>query len=129
MLVPYTEAEYKERLMGLSDDRSKVDTTLQPNGQQRDYLILSDAERAKGFKRPPRYMYVHKKCGGTTSMGNKLSETYARDPDFYCGTFCAVCGTHFNFKKPDGDENPDGVFYWKDIPETDATAQLGFERY
>lgn len=33
-------------------------------------------------------------CGATTTMGLALCETYARDPKFYGGTFCAVCGTH-----------------------------------
>lgn len=146
LLTAYDAEEYRERLkasaktadvaawlegkfdMGVTDDRSKLDASIDPStGQQRSYLVLSDEERAKGFKRPVRYSYVHTKCGSTTTMGAKLSETYARDPDFYCGTFCASCGTHFNFKKPDGEENPDGVFYWKDVPAGDPTRQLGFE--
>lgn len=32
---------------------------LKPNGQQRDYVILSDEERARGFVRPVRRNYVH----------------------------------------------------------------------
>lgn len=34
-------------------------------------------------------------CGGITTMGLALAETYARDPSFYGGTFCAHCRTHF----------------------------------
>jgi hypothetical protein len=34
-------------------------------------------------------------CGTTTTMGLALSETYARDPEFYGSTFCCNCGTHF----------------------------------
>lgn len=34
-------------------------------------------------------------CRATTTMGRSLAETYARDPEFYGGTFCAVCGSHF----------------------------------
>lgn len=30
-----------------------------PNGQQKDYVVLSDAERAKGFVRPVRAAYRH----------------------------------------------------------------------
>ena len=125
---PPTSDEYKE---------------LKDNGQQKDYIVLSDEERAKGFVRPYRDKYIHvgikprfplreltkeealqysgekyvsfeeypesehpavgrywtakqlKTCGGETVMGQKLSETYARDPKFYGATFCASCGNHF----------------------------------
>src|ERR1700742_19544 len=56
---------------------------LKENGQQKGYVVLSDAERAKGFVRPVRRTYVHAKCGVTTTMGHALAETYARDPNFY----------------------------------------------
>lgn len=36
-----------------------------------------------------------KGCGAVTTMGHALAETYARDPQFYSGTFCCGCGTHF----------------------------------
>lgn len=74
-------------------------------GQQKDYVVLSESERAKGFVRPYRDSYRHDKCGGVTTMGRALSETYARDPDFYSGTFCAICRSHF----PVGE---DGEFTW-----------------
>lgn len=66
-------------------------------GMHKDYWVLSKEERAKGFVRPVRRTYVHKKCGVATSMGNALSETYARDPKFYGSTFCvgSQCRTHF----------------------------------
>jgi hypothetical protein len=32
---------------------------LKPNGQQKDYVVLSEEERAKGFVRPVRRTYVH----------------------------------------------------------------------
>lgn len=86
------------------EDRSH--TELKSNGQQRDYVILSEEERAKGFVRPVRRGYVHKKCGTLTTMGQALAETYARDPSFYSGTFCCGCGRHFTFGEPDG------VFHW-----------------
>lgn len=38
---------------------------------------------------------VGKGCGGVTRMGVALAETYARDPRFYTGTFCATCRAHF----------------------------------
>jgi hypothetical protein len=70
-------------------------TELKPNGQQRDYVVLSAEERAKGFVRPVRRSYRHEKCGGVTSMSQAIAETYARDPGFYSGTFCTSCGAHF----------------------------------
>jgi hypothetical protein len=74
-------------------------------GMQKAYVVLSEEERAKGFVRPVRRSYQHVKCGGLTTMSVPLAETYARDPHFYSGTFCATCGSHF----PVGD---DGEFVW-----------------
>lgn len=34
-------------------------------------------------------------CGAATTMGQAIAETYARNPSFYVGTFCASCGDHF----------------------------------
>jgi hypothetical protein len=82
---------------------------LRPNGQQKAYVVLSEAERAKGFVRPVRRSYKHLTCGTVTTMGQALAETYARDPNFYSGTFCCGCGTHF----PVGE---DGNFVWADAP-------------
>lgn len=49
-------------------------------------------------------------CGTTTSMSQPLAETYARQPDFYGGTFCAHCRTHFNVGE-------NGEFVWLDNPD------------
>lgn len=64
-------------------------------GQHKDYWILSDEERAKGFVRPVRTSYVHKKCGMETTMGREIAETYARNPKFYGATFCCTCCDHY----------------------------------
>jgi hypothetical protein len=68
---------------------------LKENGQQKDYVVLSAEERAKGCVRPVRRTYRHIKCGSDTSMSQAIAETYARDPKFYGGTFCVQCGNHF----------------------------------
>jgi hypothetical protein len=68
---------------------------LKENGQQKGYIVLSEEERAKGFVRPYRDSYIHNKCGTLTRMNRAISETYARDPSFYNGTFCCGCGSHF----------------------------------
>jgi hypothetical protein len=83
-------------------------------GQQKDYVVLAEEERAKGFVRPVRRSYKHMKCGGVTTMGQTLAETYARQPNFYSGTFCCHCGTHF----PVGIE---GEFVWQGTDEKVGT--------
>lgn len=89
------------------EDRSH--TELKDNGQQKDYVVLCDKELSKGAVRHYRNSYRHLKCGSITTMGRSLAETYARDPGFYSGTFCAKCGGHF----PVG-EGGEFVWYEKD---------------
>lgn len=70
--------------------------TLDPTtGMQKGYVVLSEEERRKGFVRPVRRTYTHKRCGTRTTMGIGLAETYARDPEFYSGTYCAKCHAHY----------------------------------
>lgn len=107
-------------------DRSKVCTTsgrqadivraeqTEEIGQHKDYIVLCEDERKKGFVRPYRDSYKHVGalvttvreapmsvsrqrqggCGTVTTMGRALSETYARDPKFYGATFCVGCNEH-----------------------------------
>ena len=82
----------------------------------RSKQTLTDGSPVK----PYRDSYVHDKCGALTKMGRALSETYARDPYFYSGTFCVGCGAHFDLDQ----------FHWEDgepmapyLQETWATAQ------
>ena len=86
---------------------------LKSDGQQKDYVILSDEERAKGFVRL-RLKYIHVICGTEMRMGEKIAETYARDPHFYSGTFCVACRGHF----PVGE---DGEFVWSGTNEKVGT--------
>ena len=54
--------------------------------------------------------WTHKQlhgCGQVTTMSRSIAETYARDPGFYGGTFCASCGDYFPVGK-------DGEFVWQD---------------
>lgn len=69
-----------------------IDT--EPRGQAKAYLVLSEAERAKGFIRPVRQSYRHSTCGTITTMGIELAETYARQPTFYGATYCCGCRMH-----------------------------------
>lgn len=75
----------------IEDDHRELDPLT---GQQKDYIVLTTAERAKGFVRPVRKTYKHLKCGAVTTMSVDLAETYARDPKFYSGTFCVHCRVH-----------------------------------
>lgn len=82
-------------------------------GQQKAYVVLSAEERAKGFVRPVREAYRHLTCGTVTRMGRALAETYARQPNFYSGTFCVGCGDHF----PVGGKEFGGQFVWAGTEE------------
>lgn len=75
--------------------------------QQKAYVVLSEEERSKGYVRPVRFTYTHKKCNTDTSMGSAIAETYAREPHFYSGTFCYYCKQHFQLDE----------FVWKDTDE------------
>lgn len=80
-------------------------TEIEPEtGMQKGYIVLTPEERAKGFIRPIRRSYRHLKCGNTTTMALSIAETFARDPGFYSGGYCAFCRTHF----------PNAEFVWPD---------------
>lgn len=69
---------------------------IKDNGQQKGYVVLSKEERDKGFIRKLRRTYTHKTCGkNTTIHSDEIAETFAREPTFYSGTFCASCREHF----------------------------------
>ena len=122
--------EFRERLYGAGGGKlmsTKATTTTDgrpaeeadlsidhKTGQQRDYIVLSAEERAKGFVRPVRRSYTHTRCGTVTTMGRALAETYAREPHFYGATFCCGCGAHF----PVGEN---GEFLWEDSDEKVGT--------
>ena len=92
------------------------------DGQQEKYVVLSEEERSKGFVRPFRDRYIHLECGAKTTMGLALSETYARNPKFYGGTFCCGCGTHFPLRTPVG-----WNFEWMDGEPVGSTEEEASE--
>lgn len=80
-----------------SDPRLTRGADDAPGPQAEVYLVLSEAERAKGFVRPVRRSYKHvtgRACGTVTTMSVELAETYARDPYFYGSTYCCGCRMH-----------------------------------
>lgn len=94
--------------MSLTDDpndpRLSRGVDRAPRHQAEAYLVLSEAERARGFVRPVRQSYVHDACGAETRMALEIAETYARDPGFYGATYCVHCHMHL----------PVAEFRWSD---------------
>jgi hypothetical protein len=96
--------------MGLTTDPTDArlghGSDSEPGPQNPVYLVLSDAEIAKGYVRPYRATYRHVACSVNpemvTRMDEKLSMTYARDPGFYGSTYCVACRMH----------KPVGEFVW-----------------
>ena len=86
----------------------------EPAAQAEAYLVLSEAERARGYVRPVRVTYLHTgatpPCGTATTMALPLAETYARDPGFYGATYCCACRKHRPVEEFvwDGDGTPVG---------------------
>lgn len=95
-----------------------VDYSPVPTNEK--YLVLSEAERAKGFVRPVFRAYIHHdpECGVVTTMGLPLCETYARNPSFYGATYCAGCKMH----RPVGKH---GEFTWIDDNGGDTGILVG----
>lgn len=55
----------------VTDDHREINPLT---GQQKAYVVLSDAERAKGFVRPVRLSYVHVGVSGPTGELRDLTE-------------------------------------------------------
>lgn len=89
----------------IEDDHRELNPVT---GQQKDYIVLTSEERAKGFVRPVRRSYKHLTCHTVTTMSQDIAETYARDPKFYSGTFCVNCRKHLPLVEfvwePDGSQ-------------------------
>lgn len=96
-----------EEVTDPNDPRLGHGSDDEPTPQNAAYLVLSETERAMGFVRPVRQVYIHETCGGETRMAVALAETYARNPAFYGATYCVHCAKH----RPVG---ADGEFVWED---------------
>jgi hypothetical protein len=100
--------------MGTTSDRSDPRLThgadTEPVPQAEVYLVLSEAERKKGYVRPLRRSYIHLACNTVTRMAHDIAETYARQPSFYGAPYCIACRMH----RPVG---ADGEFVWLDTPD------------
>lgn len=94
-------------MTGTTSDRSDPGLhEIGSDGMQEKYLVLPDDEGLTDFIRPYRDRYKHLVCGGVTTMGRAIAETYAKSPLFYGGTYCAICHDHFPVGK-------DGQFVWE----------------
>ncbi len=110
-------------IMGLTDDPTDPrlthgadDPAGEPVDQAEVYLVLSEAERARGFIRPVRRSYWHSVCGTVTTMHQTIAETYAANPGYYGATYCVACGLH----RPVG---PGGEFHWAAADGSDPADQ------
>lgn len=74
-------------------------TVNEKNGMQKQYVVLTPEERAKGFTRPLRFEMTHTACGRSTRLHIDIAETYARKADFYDGTYCYYCMGHYPLKQ------------------------------
>jgi hypothetical protein len=105
-----------------SDPRLGHGSNDEPVPQNDAYLVLSEEERAMGFVRPLRHTYLHRLelggCGTTTTMGDAIAETYARNPAFYGATYCVHCQKH----RPVG---ADGEFTWVEEDGFYSDARVG----
>ena len=98
-----------------ADPRIGHGPDFKPVPQRDVYLVLSNEERAKGFVRPLRDVYVHAGrrggCGQQTKINNRaIVETLARDPKFYQGGYCVYCRMH----------RPNEEFEWLDGTQVGA---------
>lgn len=80
----------------VTSDRAdpNINTPSAPGEQNRAYIVLPEAERAKGYVRPVRREYTHDACQTRTFMPVACAETFARDPGFYSATWCCHCRQH-----------------------------------
>jgi len=87
------------------------------DGQYENHPTTDEGE----FAQPVRDTYVHTEgCGGRTTMGSDLADSFARDPHQYGKTFCASCqGYH-----------PLDEFTWKHLeqPLDEVGPPVGGER-
>lgn len=90
-----------------NDPRLTHGADEEPIPQAEVYLVLSAADRARGFVRPYRAAYRHNTCDTVTTMGQAIAETYATNPHFYGSTYCVHCQMH----RPVGEH---GEFTWLD---------------
>ena len=116
--IPKVDRSQQELTDGSPVPADRSHTRDRGDGQQVGYIVLTAEERAKGFVKPLRRSYTHNVCGGLTTMGTSLAETYARDPNFYSGTFCCGYSTHFDLDE----------FTWEDGEPMDPTLQDEWQR-
>jgi len=96
--------------------RDLTDEELERYG---DYYVKfeeypEDISRIGRFWKQEQLDNIGKGCGVVTSMGQALSETYARQPHFYGATYCVGCKMHL----PVGE---DGEFVWDGTDERVGT--------
>src|SRR4051794_38768142 len=62
--APPVDRSKQELVSGAPVPEDRSHTELKSNGQQKDYVVLTPEERAKGFVRPVRQKYQHVGASG-----------------------------------------------------------------
>lgn len=67
-------------------------------------IELPDDDRAQGYVRPYRTVYVHVPCRLFTKLPACIAEAFAQNPSLYTTTYCSHCQS----------DRPVAEFGWKD---------------
>jgi hypothetical protein len=96
--------------VGVRPRHATRELTAEEKKQYADYhYVLKEINPDGNSGRYWTEKQLHSGCGTVTTMGRALAETYARDPEFYGGTFCCGCGTHLPLEEFVWCDNPDEV--------------------
>lgn len=94
----------------LTEDERKSwvnDSDKDPFVKYVPYPSAADGKSLGKFFTRSQVARAGRRCGSVTTMGQTIAETYARNPNFYGGTFCCACGAHFPLNEftwePDGE--------------------------
>lgn len=68
------------------------------------YEAYPESESPKSGRYWTQAQLAAQACGGETTMGLEIAETYAHNPQFYGSTYCVHCGKH----------RPVAEFVWDD---------------
>lgn len=75
---PCVDRSNQELVSGAAVPSDESHTELKPNGQQKDYIVLTPEERAKGFVRPVRQSYIHRGVPKPNNLRDLTPEEHAR---------------------------------------------------
>ncbi len=119
----------EKKLLNGGDPGSDDHKELKDNGQQKDYVVLSDAERQKGFVRPVRNKYIHTGVLPRFPLRDLTEEEKVSMPEYskyeeFPESESPACGKFWTEKQLKGGCGAETIMSWQ-IAETYA-ADPGF---